>query len=214
MLEWEEGRNGTRIPKWNGRLLASRVDPSREAVQWAQRAGARVRGVRSAFVLGLGGGFHVSELAHRNPSLRIVVFEPASGLVESFLRSAQVFSNVVVLNPPRGAQLLNEPAVQAAVCESYVVLRHAPSIRCREDEFADCERWLLGRDSQSFYALLQARSRDLQLFSRLGIPEIKKRGLAAVHDERPITIKTIAPALTPDYDERSQIWLALSELVK
>ncbi|HEX4926140.1 MAG TPA: hypothetical protein VFV50_18750 [Bdellovibrionales bacterium] len=213
MLEWEEGRTGTRIPKWNGRLLASRVDPLREAVHWADRAEARVRGVRTAFILGLGAGFHVQELAKRFSNLNIIAFEPIAELADDFNARSSA-PNVTVIVPFKGALVLSEPRVADAVCASYVVLRHAPTMKCSEELLTETERWLLGRDDQSFYALLQARRNDLQLFSRLELPELRNRGLSDVRNRKPVTIKSIVPALRPAFDERSQIWLALSELVK
>lgn len=216
MLDWEQNRSGHRVPRWNGNLLASRADPIREARGWAERHSPLARGVQSIFVLGVGGGFHISELAKQNPKKNIVAIDFVEELVTKF-NSSKPPPEISALYFESASRILSNEDVRAALSLSHTICRHAPSIKCAPEEYSEADRLLLGRDPQAFYSQLQARPEDYGFFGRLEFQPVKKRGLVEVHDRVPVTVTQISKSIkqaSPHLDDRSMIWLLLSELTR
>ncbi|MEQ1875772.1 MAG: hypothetical protein ABL958_03940 [Bdellovibrionia bacterium] len=215
MLDWELNRAGVSVPRWNGCLLASRTDPVREARGWAERFGPLVRGVRSIFVLGIGGGFHIRELAKQNPRKKIVAVDFVEELVLKYRESADRDVQSVYVERPH--DLFEIEAVREALTGSFVVGRHSPSIKCAPQFYADVDRLLIGRDPQAFYSQVQSRPDDLGLFGKISFQPVRTRGLVDAHDRKPVSINQISQSIRKKggpFDDRAMVWLLLSELVK
>jgi hypothetical protein len=214
MLEWERNRSGTQIPKWNGNLLASRVDPVREAKQWVERLRPSMHGLSSAFILGVGGGFHVAELAREFPRVHIVAIDFVKELIENLQTNSGGLANVCPVYLENPNEIFSRAAIVDALRASFIVAKHPASSRCFQNQIRDLERNLLGRDPRSFYAHLQARPDDMDFFSRISFPAIRNRGLVEIHNNKPVTVKSITSHIEVPMNEQGMIWMALAELVK
>jgi len=146
MIEWIAAKSGDQVIRWEGCLLASRVDPAAEAVDWYQRRATFVSKVKTAFVLGAGSGFHISEVARRTAA-RIVVIEPSLELVEAVLPTLGACgSRVAFVSAGSARELRANDEVRAAVKSSFVVLDHPPSVNRDRGYFRECKTQLLGRE--------------------------------------------------------------------
>ncbi len=84
MIEYKLNQLGQKIPFFLSGALHDFEDPAEEAAQWVREIASR-RGLEEQInVLGLGGGYHVLELAKAMPKLKIVVYEFDPQLVEQF----------------------------------------------------------------------------------------------------------------------------------
>lgn len=147
MIEWENSRSGARIPRWNGRLMASKLDPEAEARDWMSRRTLFIDKVKTVFVLGVGGGFHIAELLRKTDAQVIVVEAEAElaaavipGLLERFPK------RVALVCVSRAAELRSDETVRSGLGTSFVVLQHPPSIATAREFYAQCFDMLVARE--------------------------------------------------------------------
>lgn len=146
MIEFVTAKSGERVIRWEGRLLASQVDPVGEARDWFQRRGAFVGKVKTVFILGAGSGFHILETARRTAA-RILVIEPEAELAEAVTAAlGAAAARVAILSPASARELRADPLVRAAVQASFVVLEHPPSVSHDRAYYRECRAQLLGRE--------------------------------------------------------------------
>lgn len=146
MIEFVTAKTGERVIRWEGRLLASQVDPALEAREWFQRRSAFVTKVKTVFVLGAGSGFHIQEVARRT-SAAIVVIEPEVELVQAVREGlGSAADRVKFISPANARELRADEAVRAAVAGSFVVLEHPASVSHDRPYYRECRAQLLGRE--------------------------------------------------------------------
>lgn len=146
MIDWVTAKSGDKVIRWQGRLLASRVDPSGEAREWFLRRLSFVTKVKSIFVLGAGSGFHLVELARRTPA-RILIIEPEMEIVDAVKPLIAEFgARVSWLSVGSARELRAIADVRTAVAASFVVLEHPPSLSLDRGFYRECSAQLLGRD--------------------------------------------------------------------
>ncbi len=73
-MEIERARTGARVIRWQGRLLASRIDPVGESELWVAED-IRCASKKPLVVVGLGSGYHVLAVAKMRPDVPTVVVE-------------------------------------------------------------------------------------------------------------------------------------------
>jgi hypothetical protein len=211
MLEWERDHNGNSIPKWNGNLLASKMNPEKEAQAWLERQSEKLDGQDTIFVLGLGAGFHVSALRARYNHSRIVVIETIKPIAE-----ATLITDVLIWTPDSPADIFAQPEIPEIFSKRFAILRHGPSCRASPVQYSEIEGFLTGRDPRSLAFHLQFRPADAKFFERIALPILKKRGLVSVGSATPLSIRNILTSLVTsgDFSDEARIWLALGELIK
>ena len=205
MIERVSTPSGEDVIRFRGRLLASRFDPRREAAAWLEARRPFLRSVKSVFVLGLGSGHHVEELARATPA-RLIVLETQEPIARlgAELRAFDP-KRVAVVEVGSARALRADENVQKAVRESFVVLSHAPSLAVDPELYEECRAQLLGRDWGSLN--WQWKMRNGPSFDRVARHE---------PNAAPLTIYDLEQTeLVQDSEERERLlFKALRELVK
>ena len=145
-VEILESAAGDKILKADGRLLASRFDPMREARNWLAQRGPFLSQVRTVFVLGLGSGYHIKALLERT-SARILVLEACPEIARN---AAQIFAfdeqRVRIEHVSETRSVRGIESVRAAAANSFVVLVHPASYTLKPSLYEECRTTLLARD--------------------------------------------------------------------
>ncbi len=137
---------GEKVLRFQGRLLASRFDPTREAQEWVASRRKFLGKVRSVFVLGLGSGHHVRELLKATDA-NIVVLESNADILQAAFDLHGFDPKRVSLHHVANARALRKiDEVKAAVSKSFIVLSHAPSCALAAEIYKDCRAQLIARD--------------------------------------------------------------------
>lgn len=204
MLESCTAQNGSTVIRQQGRLLASLVDPQAEARDWIDRQTALLKDVRTIFVLGLGCGYHVNELAARF-SAGVVVLEFYSEIC-TMTQSIHSFdaARVKIECLQNSRQLRQNEVVRRAIAQSFLIVRHGPSMLAQPQFYSECQKQLLGRDWGSLSWQWQLR----------GLPSLDPQ--IQIGNDQALTIHDLEQTeLVQDSEERERMLIkALRELVK
>jgi hypothetical protein len=208
VLDWVSSSRGDAIPRWDGRLVTSRIDPWREAETWVAAQAARIHDARTVLVFGIAGGFHVDRLCRQCPGKPIIVIEaePAflsspSSVIRDLVQRIAVHAGV---DPPA---LLGLADVQTAVKDVYAVLPHPQAARINPLYYRRASAVLLGREVESFNDLSRIRGSACRLPPS---PNPANEPAAA------ISVRTIVDAADPaaaSVTDETRIWLCLRELL-
>jgi hypothetical protein len=206
LIEILEAVNGGKVIRYEGRLLASRFDPKREAEAWVESRAEFLADVRTVVVLGLGSGHHVSALLQKTHA-RILVLEANEEIFEAG-REINSFDPVKVriehFKSARG--LRSSEAVKAAVKESFIVLIHPASLALNKDIYESCRAQLLGREWGALNWQWNLR----------GGPAFDVNPRIDAKNEEPLTVYDLEQTeLVQSSEERERLlFKALRELVK
>lgn len=207
MIEVVQAKNGSAVHVKNGKYLASSFDPQKEAETWWTHCQRLVKHSQTAFVLGLGSGYHVAILSRQISQQTVVVIECDQQLIDL---NAKQFANtnVQVVHVADWRKLYQNEIVQKAVVQNYSVLLHSPSLNAEQEFFANAHKFLLARNVEGLFALLRSRPELLE-----EIDEIKLADLA--RSTEPVTIKTLTRLMKPGSytNPNRRLWKVLEELV-
>jgi hypothetical protein len=146
LIEIVSAETGEKVLRFQGRLLASRFDPRREAREWIASRKKFLGKVRSVFVLGLGSGHHIGELLEATQA-KIVVLEASADILQASFDLKAFDSGRVSLHHISSARNLRKiEEVKAAVTQSFIVMTHAPSFSLFPEIYKDCQTQLIARD--------------------------------------------------------------------
>jgi hypothetical protein len=206
LIEILDAVHGGKVIRYNGRLLASRFDPRREAEEWIGSRSEFIADVRHIIVLGLGSGHHVQALVE-NSSARILILEADQNIADACaglhaFDSARV--NIELISSARA--LRSSAAVKAAVKESFIVLAHPASLAFNPALYESCRDQLLGRDWGTLSWQWKMRSG----------PNFDANPRIDSNKSEPLTIYDLEQTeLVQSSEEREKLLLkALRELVK
>lgn len=204
MIEILEAKSGERVVKLDGRLLASRIDPRAEAQTWLKSRMAFVNKVKTIFVLGLGSGHHIQEIRSHTDA-RIVVIEKSQELIETVQPWLLGCVDVVIEHIRESRDLRFCNSVRDAIKQSFIVLKHPPSLAVAQSFYDGCFTQLLGRDWG--HLTWQWNLKDLPALESQ--PRVEPKGEL-------LTIYDLAQTeLVTNSSERERLLLkALRELVK
>lgn len=85
---------GLSIPRVDGKALCSRIDPIAEALAWIKNNESIFNWADRICVVGLGGGYHINQLAQAYPKKMILVLEPEVHLIRAFEENFEVLTNL------------------------------------------------------------------------------------------------------------------------
>lgn len=205
MLEWITANSGEKVIRFEGCLLASRIDPVAEAEAWFQRRASFVSKVKTVFILGAGCGFHIRETAKRTTA-RLIVIESLPELIEAVAPTLEDISpRVTFVSAASVRELRANETLRLAVATSFVVLDHPPSVNRDRAFYRECKTQLVGREWGALN--WQWKLKGLPGFDSQ--PKISS-------GEKPLTIYDLEQTeLVQDSAERERMLLkALRELVK
>ncbi len=210
MLEWIESRTSHLIPKQNGTLLCSGIDPLAEAKKWVARQEGDIRSYDVFFVLGLAGGFHISQLAQSFPNSEIIVIEPLKDLERELLsRRGPIAENVTIISGLSPEEVKNNVFVRSGLKSLYRVLAYPTSCRLNKTYFEEIESLLIGRDKNSFMYHLEGRTHLRRFFDTLDVFQDKNQSAITILDIERALRKRSAPL-----EREGMIFMALRELIK
>ena len=206
MIEILDAVSGGKVIRFDGRLLASRFDPMREAEAWVDGRADFLANVRTVIVLGLGSGQHVSALLKKT-NARILVLEANEEILEAG-QNINSFDPVKVRveHFTSARSLRSSEAVKAAVKESFVVLIHPASLAVNKDLYESCRAQLLGREWGALNWQWNLR----------GAPAFDANPRIDAISDSPLTIYDLEQTeLVQNSEERERLlFKALRELVK
>jgi hypothetical protein len=146
LIEIVSAESGEKVLRFQGRLLASRFDPRREAREWIGNRGKFLNKVRSVFVLGLGSGHHIGELLEATTA-KIIVLEASADILQAAFDLNAFDSARVSLHHVASARALRKiEEVKAGVTQSFIVMTHAPSFSLFPEIYKECRAQLIARD--------------------------------------------------------------------
>lgn len=211
MLEIDLAKNGHRILRKNGRLLASSVDPIREAQVWADHVCSIIEPHELIIVLGLGCGYHIEELQTRRPQNQLFVIDSDPELLSQVHMICPKVSMVNVLIEANWNELIGSQTFRDAIGGVYRIVKHGPSCQIDEEYFKCVEGLLLGREKISFLYLMKTRPELLSILDPEKITQIMEQP-----DNEAISIKTLSQMFASNSMVRRErrIWRVLEELVK
>lgn len=204
MISTEASRSGHPILRFEGRLLASSIDPIREANTWAKRAFEEARGAESVLVIGLGCGYHVEELRALAPAMQIFVAEPSMEVVDWNLANHPNLSREKILVGSDFSQLLVEWTDALSMTTAYLV--HGASAQIHPEWTDSVLKFVLARDKTAFLTRIRALPNLLAILD----PD----RIAAMNEE-PVSINTLRGLFRADPvdSQERRLWRVLEELV-
>ncbi len=102
MFEVVSARSGDEVVKLDGRLLSSKYDPKKEASSFVDSLSVDLEKFEYIFLIGASSGYEIRCLLDRHKSLKIVVFEENTALVE-WIKSKIQSDRVQFISEPLGA---------------------------------------------------------------------------------------------------------------
>ncbi len=151
-----------RTSTYNGYQLCSSRDPLKEAGLWCDHLEknesflGRNSNATHYWVLGLGAGFHIEELARRKSQSVISVFEPRVQCRADFAEIGTSLSGQVIIEDIESTQdLFNSRSFQIFGSSTMSVYRFAPSLHQLEGWARSIEEALLGRSAEGFLKISQ-----------------------------------------------------------
>ncbi len=188
MLDELRSKSGHRILRCEGKLLASREDPIKEATRWLTGNQARFLDRETVLVLGVGCGYHLELLAQQESVKNIIGLE-SSAEVLIWTQNR--------LNGIKKIKLYNLAASNIAFsAANYSVLKYFPSWSMNPQSYQQSFEFYLGRSESGAKYLLQKRQ-DLKSM------RLRENIRDAVNYKDIIT----------DPGSDAAIWKALGELV-
>lgn len=191
--------------RWNGRLLASRVDPVGEARQWLESRRTFLDRVQAVFILGAGSGFHIREVLKATEA-RVIVIEAKSEIVEELRpRFADVAARLRFVSVQAAREARGSEFVREGLKDSFIVLEHPASMATDPDFYAECGQFLRARDWGALTWQWKLK----------GHPSLDSEPKIAKMDEPLSLLDLEQTELVQNSEERERLLvLALRELIK
>lgn len=208
MIEWIEARSGQWVPREDGNLLCSSIDPSSEGKKWVERYAASAGHFDVLVVLGLAGGYHIQALAQQFPHLEILVIEKNGDLEAELLsRRGRWPENVTIIAGNSLEALENNVFVRAALRTIFRVVKYPTSVRSHEEYYDKVVSFFSGRTPSGFRDQSRLRNGMKELARDLEFQD-RNEGLSVLDIERAIKARERTT------EREAVIWFALRELVQ
>ena len=210
MIETITARNGQLVFKYDGRLLSSSVDPSREANDWIYQQRELLQQNDRVVILGFGSGYHFVELLKQFPKHRILAIGLENELLEKIYelhRSCLQRIEFVVLE---SCELtLASARVRNFMRSGALVLEHPSTRNLNYDFYSDIKRRLLAREPLLFADWVRREPRLVQLFPLQSIPGGEEVPLLNIKD-----LNRLAVSRSENPSRDVLIMRTLRELIK
>ena len=159
MLEVVVAKSGDPTLKWDGKFLASSVDPRSEGIRWATKNCAQFFGLKSAIVVGAGAGYHLIELKRQCPHLEVIGIETNESIAAYHKKSLELLRFGISVHHAGDDAGLSVAAIRNALRGSYRVCLH-PSARIVASDPKDpvaLQNYLNGRSTEGLKDLIELR---------------------------------------------------------
>ncbi len=231
MIDVEISRSGHSVLRKDGRLLASSIDPIREANTWVDSI--LIDGAGDApriLVFGLGSGYHIVELLKRCSGRTVFVLESDAEIAGQARGLNPEVSQAIICTESNPNKLFDLPSVRIFLKGHFRIAKHGPSCITDPSFYDRAASILLARDRAGFF--LQLRDRP-ELFQALQSNDLETLGShlrstassstaskSTTMKSDAISIKTVLSLLQPvsgkgeTVGREALLWRALGELIK
>ncbi len=172
MIEETRTPNGEVVYRIDGRLTASRVNPTKEAKQWIEIHRSEIERTDRIIVLGCGSGHHLVALAEAYPNKRQLVLDFEGELID------QVQKSVLTLPKPidfhwidREEQLLSSSLVRSYMRSPFAVLIHPSTNILHQTRYRELYARLIAREPLFFFEWVRRDARLAELFPLQALKE-------------------------------------------
>lgn len=208
MIEIGVAKSGDKIVKLNGRSLSSQYNPVAEASGWAKQQQKQLTLSSNVFVLGLGGGYHVSSLHQLYSGKNFLVIEPEPELFKFFEENFQLDAAAVkVVLADSAEEILSNSDVKSMLKTPYVVVRPPCFDEKRVVFFNDLQDVLLARSVPGLKRFLKLRPDLSESFSL-------SKNRKVYSTDSTLSIKDLCQNVAPGQAKEKSIAMALRELVR
>ncbi len=209
MLEWVATPYGEVVPKFNGTLLASKVDPFKEARAWVSHYRKQIESSDRHLLLGVGGGHQVMEVAMQFQNKEFICVEFLESLsFSSQYAQIRAQTNVELILGLDEKRIFKNERVSKLMSEVFTIIRHAPSWQVSPEYYRRLEMAFTAHDWKSFNQALKFRSRDEVFLNELNFSAKSGGALTAKN------IVDFVGTKEGDLSDNEMIWMALGELIK
>lgn len=158
MMEVQQARSGEVTVCYDGKYLASRIDPRKEGRRWALKQQPHFLGMRSAIIIGAGAGFHLFELKKVCPHLRIICLEFNQEIADIHSQNLEVARFGIKILPVEFSEIFHSQDVRDAVKGSYRVVIHPSALIIDASKATDAKDALHGRTLAGLQQLAEIRN--------------------------------------------------------
>lgn len=180
-LETISARTGDLVFKLDGRLLASALDPLREARDWVNRWRSRIAHSDRLIVLGFGCGYHLEALREEWPALRVLAIGAERELFEQLRPRFEMGAVELVLCQRSDDFMVCEP-IRRFLRGSFAVVEHSSLPNLDQAHYREIKARLLAREPLFFSDWVRREQRLARLFPLQAIPGGESRHLLSIKD--------------------------------
>lgn len=158
MIEVCSAKSGEYTIRFDGKHLASSVDPKAEAEKWVDKNIGNIQGLRTVFVLSAGAGHHLLSLKKRLPHLEVVCIENKKAIIDQLRDLIQIpMLGISIQHIESSEQLFQNEEIKKGLLGSYSVLRGPAASFLDKDLYSKWQMDLNGRTKLGFDALAEIR---------------------------------------------------------
>ncbi len=183
LLERLTSRSGDVVLRLGGKLLASSVDPRKEAKQWLENLKPQLAASDRVLVIGVGSGYHLAELNHEFPRTRVLAITLESDLIDAAreIHGLNV-ANAEFYSCESEAQVLNSSRIRAFLKSTVCIAPHLPSQAADPVGYQEVIARLKMREPLFFSDWVCREQRFTNLFPLQSIPGGDEKKLLSIKD--------------------------------
>lgn len=209
MLEWIATPYGEVVPKFNGTLLASKVDPLKEARTWVAHHRKQIESAERHLLLGIGGGHQVMELAMQFPDKEFICIEVLESLsFSNQYAQIRAQTNIELILGRDEKKIFKNERVHKLLGDVFTILKHIPSWQVSPEYYGKIQSAFTAHDWKAFNQALKFRSREEMFLNELNFSQKASDELTAKN------IVDFIESKEGDLSDSEMIWMALGELIK
>jgi hypothetical protein len=209
MLEWIATPYGEMVPKFNGTLLASKVDPFKEARVWVAHNKKQIESANCHFILGVGGGHHVLEAARQFPLQEFIAIEFLESLaVSEMYVQLRTLTNVELIVGEDEKKLFRNERVERALSDLFTIISHTHAQKISPKYYQELQDILVGRNWKSFNRVLKFRTEEELFLNEINFEPKKSLNITAKD------IISFVQNKDTELTDSETIWMTLGELIK
>lgn len=180
-IELITAKTGKRTITFSGRLIASGADPEREARNWVERESHRLGHSSRVIILGLGAGYHLSEIRLQFPKTKLLCLYAEAGLWEAVnsIVSIREVESVRISDP---SMVLDNPLVRSFLRSGADVVTFAPGTNSALELYRELGDRLRARDPLYFADFIRRDERLRKIIPLTAIEGGEENNLISIKD--------------------------------
>jgi hypothetical protein len=196
----ELSKDGQPILTFNGMPTCSFESPQEEAQRWIARHRETLLNTTNVFVLGLGSGYHVRELAQFENLRQIWIIDDTKESKNFYFKYHKFDHRFKFYNFNDKKELKNNSEFRLNILRPYKVIDFYPAVKHNREFFNWLKLTLVGRTEASLVELLALRA-DMSIKQKKNFKLVKSEERDSA---QALSIKDLKPLLENDYDLNQQ----------